>query len=83
MVYPSGKVSWSGTYRHGGVAWTWWRRGGLMVLSCGEGGWWPAVAPVSFYDTDEGRRSLGMSQLNKKVTRGRARRRGRGGGASA
>jgi hypothetical protein len=54
-----------------------------MVLSCGEGGWWPAAAPVSFYGTDEGRRSLGMSQLNKKVMRGRARRRGRGGGASA
>jgi hypothetical protein len=54
-----------------------------MVLSCGEGGWWPAAAPVSFYGTDEGTRSLGMSQLNKKVTRGRARRRGRGGGASA
>jgi hypothetical protein len=63
--------------------WRWRRRGGLRVLGGGEGGWWPAAAPVSFYDTNEGRRSLGTSQLKKKDTRGGAHRRGWGGGAPA
>jgi hypothetical protein len=40
-----------------------------MVLGGEEGGWWLAVALVSFYGTDEGRRSLGMRQL-RRTTRG-------------
>jgi hypothetical protein len=51
------------------------------VLSGGRGGWWPAAAPVSFYDTDEGRRSLGTIRMKKIDTRGGAHRRGRAGGA--
>jgi hypothetical protein len=47
-----------------------------MALGGGEGGWWPAAAPVRFYDTWEGRQSLGTSQLKKKSTRGGAHRRG-------
>jgi hypothetical protein len=54
----------------------------LMVLGSEEGGWWPTTAPVSFYGTDEGRRSLGTSQMKKNDTRGRTHRRGQGGGAS-
>jgi hypothetical protein len=47
-----------------------WRRwGGLTVLSGEEGGWWLAVALVSFYGTDEGRRSLGMRQMKKNDAR--------------
>jgi hypothetical protein len=51
------------------------------VLDGEDGGWWPAAAPVSFYDTDEGRRSLGTSQMKKNDTRGGAHRRGWGSGA--
>jgi hypothetical protein len=40
-----------------------------MALGGGEGGWWPAADPVRFYDTWEGRQSLGTSQLKKKSTR--------------
>jgi hypothetical protein len=78
-----GKVSRSGSYRHCEAAWRWRRRGGLTVLGSEEGGWWPVAAPMSFYGTDVGRRSLGMSQMKKNDTRGGAHRRGRGGGAPA
>jgi hypothetical protein len=66
----------------------WHRRGGgggggLTVLGSKEGIWWSAAAPVRFYGTDEGRRSLGTSQMKKNDTRGGAHRRGRGGGAPA
>jgi hypothetical protein len=44
------------------------------VLGGEDDGWWPAVTPVSFYGTDEGRRSLGMSQMKKNDTRGGAHR---------
>jgi hypothetical protein len=54
----------------------------LTVLDGEEGGWWSAAAPVSFYDTDEGRRSLGTSQMKKNDIRSGAHRRGRGGGAT-
>jgi hypothetical protein len=40
-----------------------------------EGGWWPAVAPVRFYGTDDRRQSLGTSQMKKNNTRGGAHRR--------
>jgi hypothetical protein len=53
------------------------------VLGSREGGWCPAAAPVGFYGTDEGRRSLGTRQLKKKDTWGGAQSRGRGGGALA
>jgi hypothetical protein len=71
-AYPPDMVSRLGAYRHGGAAWRWWRRGGLTALGGKEGGWWPAAAPVSFYITWEGRRSIGTSQLKKKSTRGGA-----------
>jgi hypothetical protein len=78
---PPGKVSRSGAYRHGRAVWRWRRWGGLTVLGGEEGGWWLAAALVSFYGTDEGRRSLGTSQMKKNDTRGRSHRRGQGGGA--
>jgi hypothetical protein len=52
-----------------------------VVLGGEEGGWWSAAAPVSFYGTNEGRRSLGTSRKKKNDTRGGAHQRGRGGGA--
>jgi hypothetical protein len=55
----------------------------LTVLGGKDDGWWPVVAPVSFYDTDEGRRSLGTSQMKKNDMRGGAHRRGWGSGAPA
>jgi hypothetical protein len=76
MADPLGKVSRSGSYRHGGAAWRWRRRGSLTVLSGEEGGWWPAAAPVSFYNTDEGRWSLDTSQMNKNDTWGGAHQEG-------
>jgi hypothetical protein len=72
-----------GSHR-GGTAPSRWRRwGGLTVLDGDEGASWLTAAPVSFYGTDEGRRSLGMSQMKKNDTLGRVHRRGRGGGAPA
>jgi hypothetical protein len=65
------------------------RRGGVDVVEVGrlDGARrrrrWLVVAPVSFYSTDEGRRSLCTSQKKKNDTRGGAHRRGRGGGAPA
>jgi hypothetical protein len=44
----------------------------LTVLGGEDGGWWPPVALVSFYGTDEARRSLGTSQMKKNDTRGGA-----------
>jgi hypothetical protein len=43
----------------------------LRVLGGEDGGWWPAAALVSFYDTDKGRRSLVTSQMKKNDMRGR------------
>jgi hypothetical protein len=79
--YAPGKERDDGSHRGGAAPSRWQRRGGLTVLGGEEGGWWPAAAPVSFYSTDEGRWSLGTSQMKKNNTRGRAHRRGRGGGA--
>jgi hypothetical protein len=42
-----------------------------------DGGWWPAVAPVSFYGTNKGMRSLVTSQMKKNDTRGGAHRGGK------
>jgi hypothetical protein len=81
--HAPGKERGYGSHRGGAAPSRWRRRGGLMVLGGKEGGWWPAVAPVSFYDTDESRQSLDMSQMKKNKTRGGAHRRGRGGGAPA
>jgi hypothetical protein len=49
----------------GGVTWRQRRRGNLTVLSGGGGGWWMAAALVRSCGTDEGRRSLGTSQMKK------------------
>jgi hypothetical protein len=80
--HASGKERGDGSHRGGAAPSRWRRRGGLTVLDGEEGGWWSAAAPVSFYDTDEGRRSLGTSQMKKNDTRSGAHRRGRGGGAT-
>jgi hypothetical protein len=68
--HAPGKERGYGSHQGGAAPSRWRRRGGLMVLGGKEGGWWPAVAPVSFYDTDESRQSLDMSQMKKNNTRG-------------
>jgi hypothetical protein len=81
--HESAKERGDGSHRGGATPSRWRRRGDLTVLGGEEGGWWLAVAPVSFYGPDEGRRSLGTSQMKKNDTQGGAHRRGRGDGAPA
>jgi hypothetical protein len=66
-----GKERSDGSHRGGAASLRWWRRGSLRVLGGEDGGWWPAAALVSFYDTNKGRRSLGTSQMKKNDMRGR------------
>jgi hypothetical protein len=81
MECAPGKERGDGSHRGGATPSRWQRRGGLMVLGSEVGGWWPAAAPVGFYGTDKGRRSLGTSQMKKNDMQGGAHRRGRGCGA--
>jgi hypothetical protein len=70
--HASGKERGDGSHRGGASLSRWRRRGDLRVLGGEDNGWWPAVAPVSFYVTDEGRQSLGTSKMKKNDTRSEA-----------
>jgi hypothetical protein len=76
-----GKERGDGSHRGGAAPSRRRRWGGLRVLVGEDDRWWPTANPVSFYSIDEGRRSLGRSQMKKNNTRGGAHRRGWGGGA--